>query len=269
MLLGNGDGTFQEAIDYGAGYSPASVAIADLNGDGKPDVAVAVAGYVSVLIGNGDGTFQEAVKYAAGTRPHSVAIADLNGDTYPDIATAGNAMVLLGNGDGTFQAAVPYGDGTGAVTLSVAIADLNGDGKPDIATANYGQGPSDGNVSVLLGNGDGTFQRAVNYKAGLHPWSIALADLNGDNKPDMVIGGTAWDASVLLGNGDGTFQAPLPYGVGNEQLSVAVADLNGDRKPDIVTANSDSDNVCVLLNNTRYEPKNIIIPFLPILLLDQ
>ncbi len=247
VLLGNGDGTFQAAVNYGAGITPESVAVGDFNGDGRADLVVAnsMGGNVSVLLGNGDGTFQAAVNYGGGTQPSSVAVGDFNGDGKPDLVVGNhsNVSVLLGNGDGTFQPAVNYGAGT--TPASVAVGDFNGDGKADLVVANI-----DGsNVSVLLGNGDGTFRAPTNYGVGAYPFSVAIGDFSGDGKPDLVVAshGT-YTASVLLGNGDGTFQAAVNYGVGSIPESVTVGDFNGDGRADIVVANFQSNNVSVLLN---------------------
>jgi hypothetical protein len=163
---------------------------------------------VDLLVGNGDGTFQAAVTYnSGGYLSASVSVADVNGDSKPDLIVAngcadstcdnGSAGVLLGNGDGTFQSAVNYSSGGQAAFFSsagpaqVAVADVDGDGKPDLVLTNP-CAPStfcdDGAVSVLLGNGDGTFQTAVAYVSdGYEACSLAVADLNGDGKPDLIV----------------------------------------------------------------------------------
>lgn len=135
---------------------------------------------------------------------------------------------------------------TGETPVSVAAADFDGDSNPDLVTANDGSN----DVTVLLGNGDGTFQAAVPYAVGLRPQSVAVADLNGDALMDLVTANAARDnVSVLLGNGDGTFQTALTFGAGDSPQSVAVADFNRDLTPDLVTANFSSNNASVLLGN--------------------
>jgi hypothetical protein len=153
VLLGNGDGSFQPAQSYAAGFNPTAVAVGDFNGDGLPDLAVAneFSGGVSVLLGNGDGSFQPAQSYAAGFNPTAVAVGDFNGDGLPDLAVAslgGGVRVLLGNGDGSFQT-TPVSYVAGGPLSAVAVGDFNGDGLPDLAALDSGSN----DVSILLNDG--------------------------------------------------------------------------------------------------------------------
>jgi hypothetical protein len=253
VLLGNGDGTFQPTVSYDFGpIGIVSLAVADLNLDGKPDLIVSSAqGPLGVLLGNGDGTFQPVVISSFGG--NSVAAADINRDGKPDLVVVGSTSVVvqLGNGDGTFQDPVYYASGGGSAD-GIAIADLNHDGKADVVVTN---GDSR-NIGVLLGNGDGTFAPAATYDSGgpfdSRPYSPVVADVNGDGKPDLVVTNSgSGTVAVLLGNGDGTFQPAVTNPGGSGPLSVAVADLNGDGVPDVLVSNSDTigGSVYVLLGN--------------------
>jgi hypothetical protein len=233
-----------------ASYSIA-VAIADLNGDGKPDLVVAnyLSNSVSVLLGNGNGTFQPQSAFATGSGPLSVAAADFNGDGKLDLVVGNygsqSVSVLLGNGDGTFQSQTAFA--TGSFPTSVQATDLNGDGKADVVVADLGSNK----VSVLLGNGDGTFQSQSVFATGATPRSVAVADFNGDGKPDLVVANdNSRNVSVLLGNGNGTFQSQVTFATGTLPSSVAVADFNGDGKADLVVTNENMlGSVSVLLGN--------------------
>lgn len=272
---------FAPAVSYGSGgFDATAVAVADLNGDGKPDAVVVDEcvtstgcpnnGEIGVLLGNADGTFGTAVIYSAGdfgALAVGVAVGDLNRDGHPDVVVAnsdGTISVLLGNGDGTLQQAVIY-NGGGQDAQGVAVADVNGDGFPDVIVARcafngpFGCGDVEGGVGVLLGNGDGTFQTAMSFPSGaVGAKAVASADVNGDGKPDLVManlcvdsceGGSNGVVSVLLGNGDGTFQSPMTYGSGGTEAdSIAAADLNGDGSPDVVVGNEDG-GLGVLLND--------------------
>src|SRR5437879_12731165 len=127
----------------------------------------------------------------------------------------------------SFASAVTFGAGRNPV--SIAVGDFDGDTRLDLAVANADS------VSVLLGNGDGTFQTAVNYDAGSYPSSVVAGDLNGDKHPDLVVVNST-GISVLLGNGDGTFQSAVNYAAGSAPYSVVIGDLNGDGKHDLALA---------------------------------
>jgi Big-like domain-containing protein/VCBS repeat protein/FG-GAP repeat protein len=279
VLLGNGDGTFQAAQSYASGgYTAVSVAVGDFRGDGNTDLAVANQcqssgncsnGNLGVLLGNGDGTFQTAQNYASGgNNTASVAVSDLNGDGSADLVLAnqcqapgncnvGSVSILIGNGDGTFQAAQNY-ISDGVFAQSAGLGDWNGDKKPDLAIVNQCQtnGNCLGTVTILLGNGDGTFQSPPSYASGGYDAdAVAVGDLNGDGKPDLVVAnlcqstscsqGNNGTVSVLLGNGDGTFQPAQKYATaGFGASSVAIGDFNGDGNADVVVANQCSTSDC-------------------------
>ncbi len=256
VLLGNGNGTFQAQQTYTTGLRPQALAVADVNGDGKPDLVVAdfLGSTVSVLLGNGNGTFQAQETFATGAYPQALAVGDVSGDGNPDIVVAnysGNSVsVLLGNGNGTFQTQHTFATGGGP--FSVAIGDVNGDGNPDLVVANYHSNSQGvGTVSVLLGNGNGTFQAQTTFAAGPEPHWVAMGDVNGDGNADLVVadegGGVV---SVLLGNGNGTFQTPRIFVAGAFPDSVVLADVNGDGKPDLVVANgAGTSSLSILLGN--------------------
>ena len=241
VLLGNGSGGFAAPARFATDYSPQSIAVGDLNGDGNQDLVTANShNDVSVLLGNGNGGFAPAVQFAVGvgpTAPQSVAIGDFNSDGKKDLVTANfgtnNVGVLLGNGTGGFGPAVQFAVGVGGTApQSVAIGDFNSDGKPDLVTANSGTN----NVGVLLGNGAGSFAPGISIADVLDPRSMAVGDFNGDGKQDVITANSTLNGvNVLLGNGAGGFAAPRFFAVGGElPRSVAVADLNADGKLDAV-----------------------------------
>ncbi|MFI5461494.1 MAG: beta strand repeat-containing protein, partial [Isosphaerales bacterium] len=284
VLLGNGDGTFQPQVTYAVGSYPVAIMAGDFNGDGKLDLAVANEGSfflnsmgdtVSVLLGNGDGTFQPQVTYAVGSGPDAIVAGDFNGDGKLDLAVAnagsysvddGTVSVLLGNGDGTFQPQVTYA--VGLSPSSIVAGDFTGDGRIDLAVAggNYNSVTgSVGEVSVLLGNGDGTFQPAVQYAVGANPTGIVAGDFNGDGKLDLAVANEYDpDISVLLGNGDGTFRPQVTYALAQLPVAIVAGDFNGDGKLDLAVTGGGS--ASVLLGNgdgTFQSPVNSTVGYTP------
>jgi hypothetical protein len=254
VLIGNGGSSFQPPVTYGISSSlyVQSIAVADLNGDHKPDV-ILNSGKISIFMGNGDGTFQaERTAFSIFiSRFDAVAVADLNGDGKPDLAftlqndlpSLGPAVeVAMGAGDGTFGAPTKYPIGG---SDSVAIADMNGDGFPDIVTSGF---------SILFGDGHGGFPKRADYWQEV-TGGIILADFDGDGKPDIIVGtGTAGaltgpSIAVLFAGGNGTFAGPpislvtgLPSNNAYDYSQVA-ADVNGDGFPDLVVQEPDQLNV--------------------------
>jgi hypothetical protein len=208
VLLGNGNGTFHSAINFGAGTRSVSVAVADVNGDSRPDMVVANyrSANVSVLLGNGNGSFQDAVNFGVGAGPSSVAVADVNGDGRPDLVTPNaysyNASVLLGNGNGTFQNAVFFD--VGSYPSSVTVADVNGDGSPDLVVANAVYSNS---VSVLLGNRNAATHLQVSAPAGATAGTpFTVTALTAGNQLDALYTGT-----VHFTSSDGMAGLPADY----------------------------------------------------------
>ncbi len=241
---------FGAVTNFPAGTNPISVAVDDLNGDGRDDLAVANWGSntVSIRLGTGTGSFGTAANFPVGTNPSSVSAGDLNGDDTPDLAVANfgsnNVPILLGDGAGSFAAATNFTAGTNPVWA--AVGDLNGDGNPDLAVANY----NSNNVSIRLGNGAGSFAAAANFPVGTKPRYVAVTDLNGDGKPDLAVANeTSNNVSILLGNGAGSFGAATNFAVGTAPYAVAVSDFDGDGKPDLAVANYNSNNVSILPGN--------------------
>jgi hypothetical protein len=274
VLAGNGDGTLQGSGATGIQTSlsnPASaqyvvaLVAGDVNADGKNDVVFAWTPngtdqlnpnpHISVALGNGNGTFQAQQDYAIPTpvtqglndsEAPTLVLTDINGDGKPDIIYIdenGALYVMLNNGNGTF--ATPLQVGTEPNLTSLAVQDVNGDGKPDIVAITGGNVPPSTPFAayLYLGNGNGTFQTPVTLAPGAY-WlnAVAIADMNGDGKPDIIISGqpsdkSSSDMNVLLGNGDGTFQAAIVNSFPLEfSAAIAIGDINGDGKPDVVMA---------------------------------
>jgi hypothetical protein len=222
------------------GTNPQGLAVADFNGDGKPDIAVSNenSNTITVFLNDGTGKFGTPATTSVqnATWIGSIAVGDFNEDGKPDLVLAINgsdAIVLLGKGDGTFTQQPPLTNAGGF--LQARVADFNGDGHQDVALAGNG-----GNT-VLLGNGDGTFRPGIGLAAGEMPGtflSLAVADFNGDGKPDVVAVDYGYSIGYLdfwASNGDGTFANATSASVNQSYpSSIASGDFNGDGKQDIL-----------------------------------
>jgi hypothetical protein len=236
MLRGAGTGDFTLlASTTNVGTTPLFIVAGDFNRDGKLDFATANYGSnsVSIRLGNGDGTFATpGIDVAVGMGPDGVAVGDLNGDAILDLVVANYSdntiSILLGNGSGGVMTPAPPPVAVGTSPASVTLGDFNGDGKLDATTANFGSN----NVSILLGNGSGGFSSPapppVTVATG--PETVAVGDVNGDGKLDVVTAGGDFGLTLRLGKGDGTFTTPTPstYPLGLTPFSIATGDFDGN-----------------------------------------
>jgi hypothetical protein len=260
MMLGDGTGHFSSTTDppvAGVADGPLGVALGDLNGDGYLDIVTAnfAAGNVSVLLGDGTGQFTQALgsPITAGSGPISVAIGDVNNDHKMDIVVANlnssNVSVLLGDGAGRFTqpGGSPVSTGASTGPFSVALGDVNNNGNLDIVSANS----LTNNVTVLFGNGNGTFVTpGTTFAVGTTPMSVALGDVDGGGNLDIVVADSSSDnVSVLIGNGSGGFAAAAntTTGAGTHPSAVALGAITTGGKLAIVTANAKSNNVTALI----------------------
>jgi VCBS repeat protein/FG-GAP repeat protein len=195
----------------------------------------------------------ETANYPAGVSPNSVAVGDFNGDRKPDLAVADSCwdkrctndqpsavVVALGRGDGTFRKGgkYPASISGSAFAVYVTAADLNGDGILDLVVVNDGSNAY-GDLAILLGNGDGSFQGPVVYGLdGAVPVWAGVGDFNGDHIPDLAVVLTTNDkVDILLGVGDGTFRTAVPYDAERSPQALSIADFNRDGKLDIAVVN--------------------------------
>ena len=254
-LPGKGDGGFEPARSFVTGLQTAYLAVADVNGDGLPDLlAGSVANNtIRVMLGNSNGGLNAGPDYSAngigaGNTVQRFAVADFSGTGKPDIAavnSSGSFMQLLYN-DGTGRFHLKNSYVTGATPSDVETTDLNGDGHLDLVETDA----ADGTLGVRLGNGDGTFQPVQTYRVGQNPQRVLLVDVDHDGNLDAVtVNFGDSTVSVLLGNGDGTFRAARDFNAGPNVVDLAAGDMDDDGKLDLVVANTVVNTVSILRGN--------------------
>jgi hypothetical protein len=240
ILTNDGTGVFGSNATVSLPSSPVSLAAADVNGDGSPDLIVAnqVANTLTILTNNGSGVFGSNATLVVGSEPSSVVAADLNQDGKPDLVCANfganSLSVFTNNGSGTFGSNATLKVGTSP--FCVVAADVNGDGIPDLVSVNYGSN----SVTVLQNDGHGGFNSSATYAVGVQPESVVAADLNGDGRLDLACAnyhaGGPGSVTVLTNNGTGGFATDATLAVTNLTDWITAADVNGDGKADLLCA---------------------------------
>ena len=257
VLLGYGDETFADPVRYSTAFDsfPHDIAIGDVNNDGLVDLIVAnyVTDNVGIHFGYGNGNFapQMTVWTGVGSRPYSLALADLNEDHHLDIVVAnigtGSVTLFLGNANRTFdEKTTPFLNVSGSVQL--AINDLNNDDCQDIVIVST----ENNYVYVMLGYNNGTFEQQSAYSTDLNsqPWSLALADVNRDNRTDVVVANYGTNnVGVLLGYDAGLFRNQTVYSIDEDSwpYSATLADLNNDTILDIITVQGNTEHIGIFL----------------------
>ena len=251
VLRNQGDGTFATPVSYSlSGTNFPYLAVADLNGDGKPDIAITNGSggdagpfSVDVLLNKGDGTLAAPIHNFMAGSPQGLVLADLNGDGRNDLVTAispypinAGVVVLWNQGGGTFGGTTILTVGT--FPSGLVAGDLNHDGRIDLAVINNDSEVSggNGNLDVLLNQGNNFFGPPVSYPAGDFLTAVAEADLNGDGQPDLAVLDSSSEVSVLLNEGSGSFVGPLRYSAQHPSGAFALGDVTGDGRTDIVSS---------------------------------
>jgi hypothetical protein len=257
LLMGNGDGTFQAPIQVPLCAANLGITVGHLHNPNILDLVLTdyQNNRIEVMLGNGDGTFQAPVSYAVGQGPTSVAVGDLRGNGVNDLvvtnADDNTVSVLLGNGNGTFQPAVNYSMSNNTQVAndprSVTLGSLRSKGPLDIVMTNYGTS----NVTVLLGNGNGTFGAPMHFAAGMNTSdAVVIADFDGNGTADLLVNNEQADVVTLLpGNGDGTFRAPIQLATGKTPFAMTVGNFDTHNLPEVAVLGA-AQTISVLLNDS-------------------
>ncbi|CAF0935617.1 unnamed protein product [Adineta steineri] len=260
--------SFHEQVTYpiGSVLAPQYLSVVDVNDDDKPDIIVAInMGHsVGVLLNDGSGQFHAVEMYKTGQRtfPPGVAVVDVNSDKKPDIIVTNQNTdtigVFLNIGHGEFSFEKDYEVPFSFSPKCPQVVDVNGDTHPDIIVANT-RGDS---IGIFYNSGNGTFISWTTFSTGKdsEPNSVSVVDVNGDNKPDLIVGNLKTsNVGVLLNAGNGKFLNQTIYstGLNSRPESVFVADINCDSKPDIIVANFNEQNIGIFLNfgNGTFQPQ--------------
>ncbi|CAF4428439.1 unnamed protein product [Rotaria sp. Silwood2] len=278
LLVGHGDGTFEDIRLYSLGTSrPVSATVADLNNDMYLDIIIANydTSTIGILLGYGNGSFSMQVKYSTGydSLPCYIVVADLDKDNHLDliISNSGtnNVAIFLGHGNGSFSFSYLYSTGVDSHPVTVAVGDLNGDDRLDIVVANYGSST----VGAFLNYANGTFSKMKIsvIDSTVHAHSIVIGDFNRDKILDVAVANTGNDSVVVLrGSDNGKFVSQETYstGIGSTPVFLLVDDFNNDNELDLITVNNGTNNIAIFLrysikafsNQTMYSTGYLTVP---------
>ena len=264
---------FMPKVDFTAGTNPYSLATGDIDGDGKADIVTAnlSANTISVfrnVATSGaitSGSFAAKVDFAVGSAPYGITIADIDGDGKLDVITANNSantVSVLRNTassgsitSGSFAIKVDFATGTNP--MGVAVNDIDQDGKPDIAVANFYTNTVSllRNTSTVGSIASGSFAARVDFATGTHPYNVAIGDIDGDGKPDLVVANQGSNTISVLRNiavagtiSTASLASKVDFATGAQPYHVAIGDIDGDGKMDVAVANNGGNSVSILRN---------------------
>ena len=255
VLMNDGAGSFSASTEYAVAPFPRTLAVADVDQNGQPDLVVG-GSRETILFNAGKGRFDSREDFGSGAL--SMAVGDLDGDRFPDIAVVDQmpdaAVRYLNLRDRTFGPFALRGQGTRP--YAIAMGDLNGDAHPDLVIGFQSQ------VGILLGNGDDTFAEQITQEIGGVPAiALALADFDGDGRLDIAVGNedsVRKQLTLLVNRRDGTSFMPVTVSTGIAPVHLAIADVNLDGKPDILyTDESDSMGVLINLGGGAFAPPTV------------